>query len=65
MFDKGDICLYEEVARMPPFERKCLILVGAKGVGRRKLKSLLVSLDQNRFGTTRPRKYRKLFSYLL
>jgi hypothetical protein len=56
LFDKGDICLYQEVARMPPFARKCLILIGAHGVGRRTLKSRLISLDPDRFGTTKPRK---------
>lgn len=54
MFDKGDICLYEEVARMPPFARKCLILIGAQGVGRRTLKNRLIDLDHERFGTTKP-----------
>lgn len=54
MFDKGDICLYQEVARMPPFARKCLILIGAQGVGRRTLKNRLISLDPERFGTTKP-----------
>jgi hypothetical protein len=56
LFDKGDICLYQEVARMPPFARKCLILIGSHGVGRRTLKSRLIALDSERFGTTKPRK---------
>jgi hypothetical protein len=56
LFDKGDICLYQEVARMPPFARKCLILIGPHGVGRRTLKSRLIALDPERFGTTKPRK---------
>jgi len=60
MFDKGDICLYQEVARMPPFARKCLILIGAKGVGRRTLKTRLINLDPNRFGTTKPHTSRSL-----
>ena len=60
MFDKGDICLYQEVARMPPFARKCLILIGAKGVGRRTLKTRLIALDPKRFGTTKPRKTPRL-----
>ncbi|CAF3076196.1 unnamed protein product [Rotaria socialis] len=62
MFDKGDICLYEEVARMPPFERKCLILIGAHGVGRRDLKNRLIALDPKRFGTARPHTSRLLHS---
>lgn len=57
MFDKGDICLYQEVARMPPFQRKCLILIGAHGVGRRTLKEKLISLDPERFGMIRPCKF--------
>ncbi|CAF0941881.1 unnamed protein product [Didymodactylos carnosus] len=54
IFDKGDIRLYQEVARMPPFQRKCLVLIGCHGVGRRTLKSKLLSLDPERFGTTKP-----------
>lgn len=60
LFDKGDICLYQEVARMPPFQRKCLILIGAHGVGRRTLKSRLIALDPERFGTTKPHTSRTL-----
>jgi hypothetical protein len=56
MLDKADLKLYEEVARMPPFQRKTLVLVGAEGVGRRTLKSKLINLDPDRFGTTIPRK---------
>jgi ABC-type dipeptide/oligopeptide/nickel transport system ATPase subunit len=41
---------------MPPFARKCLVLIGPHGVGRRTLKSRLISLDPERFGTTKPRK---------
>ena len=55
LFDKGDIILYQEVARMPPFARKCLVLVGAQGVGRRSLKTRLIALDPERFSTTKPR----------
>ena len=59
LFDKGDICLYQEVARMPPFARKCLILIGAHGVGRRTFKTRLIALDPDRFGTTKPRMKKK------
>ena len=62
LFDKGDICLYQEVARMPPFARKCLILIGAQGVGRRTLKNRLLALDPERFGTTKPCKNRSISS---
>ncbi|CAF4796455.1 unnamed protein product [Rotaria sp. Silwood1] len=60
LFDKGDICLYEEVARMPPFARKCLLLIGAHGVRRRTLKSRLIELDPDRFGTIKPHTSRPL-----
>jgi hypothetical protein len=44
---------------MPPFARKCLILVGAHGLGRRTLKNRLIDLDRERFGTTKPCKIRR------
>lgn len=53
-FEKAELLLYEEVARMPPFERKTLALVGAQGVGRRSLKSKLISYDPVHFGTPLP-----------
>lgn len=59
--DRTDLLIYEEVARMPPFQRKCLVLIGAKGVGRRVLKSMLIKADRERFAaivpyTTRPKR---------
>jgi guanylate kinase len=54
LLDKADLKLYEEVARMPPFQRKSLVLVGAEGIGRRTLKILLLNLDPDRFGATIP-----------
>lgn len=53
-FDKAELMLYEEVAKMPPFQRKTLVLLGAEGVGRRTLKTKLLSKDPQRFGTTIP-----------
>ncbi|XP_013088689.2 MAGUK p55 subfamily member 2-like [Biomphalaria glabrata] len=50
-FDKADVMVYEEVRRMAPFERPFLVLVGAKGVGRRSLKERLIKDDPRRFGT--------------
>lgn len=50
-FDKAELLLYEEVARMPPFERKTLILLGAQGVGRRTMKNRLIKDDPQKFGT--------------
>lgn len=55
MLDKADVKVYEEVARMPPFQRKTLVLIGAEGVGRRTFKSRLLNLDPDRFGATIPR----------
>lgn len=48
-FDKAELCLYEEVCRTPPFERKTLILIGAQGVGRGQLKTRMVNYDGERF----------------
>lgn len=55
MLDKADLKLYEEVAQMPPFQRKSLVLIGTEGIGRRTLKSKLLNLDPDRFGATIPR----------
>lgn len=60
-FDRNDLMIYEEVARMPPFQRKTLVLIGAQGVGRRTLKRKLIKADETRFGqvvphTSRPKK---------
>lgn len=59
--DRTEMAIYEEVARMPPFQRKSLVLIGAKGVGRRTLKSRLIKADPSRFAgvlphTSRPMK---------
>ena len=56
-FDKCDLSVYEEVTKMPPFQRKTLILVGASGVGRRALKQKLLKDDPRRFGAVMPRMY--------
>lgn len=53
-FDKHEMTIYEEVAKMPPFHRKTLVLVGAQGVGRRTLKNRMILSDRSRFGTTIP-----------
>ncbi|CAB1350696.1 unnamed protein product [Coregonus sp. 'balchen'] len=53
-FDRYELQIYEEVAKMPPFQRKTLVLIGAQGVGRRSLKNRLVVLNPTRFGTTIP-----------
>lgn len=53
-FDRYELQIYEEVVRMPPFQRKTLVLIGAQGVGRRSLKNRLIVLNPLRFGTTVP-----------
>ncbi|XP_014213419.1 MAGUK p55 subfamily member 6 isoform X2 [Copidosoma floridanum] len=53
-FDDAELLLYEEVARMPPFRRKTLALVGPRGVGRRTLKNRLINSDPEKFGTIVP-----------
>ena len=52
--DRTDLLIYEEVARMPPFQRKTLVLLGAKDVGRRTLKQRLIKADPSRFTTVVP-----------
>uniref|UniRef100_A0A3Q2PWJ1 MAGUK p55 scaffold protein 2a n=1 Tax=Fundulus heteroclitus TaxID=8078 RepID=A0A3Q2PWJ1_FUNHE len=58
-FDRHEILLYEEVAKLPPFKRKTLVLIGAQGVGRRRLKAKLLLRDPQLFGTTIPYTSRK------
>uniref|UniRef100_UPI0037E8B20A MAGUK p55 subfamily member 6a n=1 Tax=Semicossyphus pulcher TaxID=241346 RepID=UPI0037E8B20A len=53
-FDRYELQIYEEVAKMPPFQRKTLILIGAQGVGRRSLKNRLIVMNPLRYGTTVP-----------
>ena len=52
--DRTDLLIYEEVARMPPFQRKSLVLLGAKNVGRRTLKQRLIKADPSRFAGVVP-----------
>ncbi|XP_033831613.2 MAGUK p55 subfamily member 6b isoform X1 [Periophthalmus magnuspinnatus] len=53
-FDRHELQIYEEVAKVPPFQRKTLVLIGAQGVGRRSLKNRLMVLHPTLFGTTIP-----------
>lgn len=53
-FDRYELQIYEEVAKMPPFQRKTLVLIGAQGVGRRSLKNRLIFINPLRYGTTVP-----------
>lgn len=56
-FDKAELLLYEEIAPMPPFQRKSLILLGAQGVGRRTMKNRLIKEYPSKFGTPVARKF--------
>ncbi|XP_055049749.1 MAGUK p55 subfamily member 2a [Misgurnus anguillicaudatus] len=58
-FDRHELLIYEEVAKVPPFRRKTLVLIGAPGVGRRSLKNKLLVSDPQHFGTTIPYTSRK------
>lgn len=53
-FDRTDLAIYEEVARMPPFHRKTLVMIGAQGVGRRTLKERVIRADSERFAAVLP-----------
>uniref|UniRef100_A0A4W5LU47 Protein associated with LIN7 2, MAGUK p55 family member a n=1 Tax=Hucho hucho TaxID=62062 RepID=A0A4W5LU47_9TELE len=53
-FDRHELQIYEEVAKMPPFQRKTLVLIGAQGVGRRSLKNRLIIINPLLYGTTVP-----------
>ncbi|KAM9462230.1 MAGUK p55 subfamily member 2b isoform 2-T2 [Clarias gariepinus] len=58
-FDRHELLIYEEVAKVPPFRRKTLVLIGAQGVGRRNLKNKLLISQPHRYGTTTPYTSRK------
>lgn len=53
-FDRCDCQIYESVARMPPFRRKMLILIGAIGVGREAIAKRLIATHPEKFGRPRP-----------
>uniref|UniRef100_A0A8C4X097 Membrane palmitoylated protein 2 n=1 Tax=Eptatretus burgeri TaxID=7764 RepID=A0A8C4X097_EPTBU len=59
-FDRHEILIYEEVAKMPPFQRKTLVLIGAQGVGRRSLKNRLILPNPDRYGMTVPYTSRRI-----
>jgi len=50
-FDRHEVMIYEEVAHMPPFQRKTLVLIGAPGVGRRTLKNRLILSNPDSYST--------------
>eukprot|EP00116_Pleurobrachia_bachei_P006208 sb/3466470/ len=49
-YDRHSIPIYEELARMPPFQRKTMVLVGSDSAGRDSLVSKLLTKDSERFG---------------
>ncbi len=54
LFCRAELCLYEEVVKLPPFKRKTLVLIGANGVGRRTLKSKILESQPHRFAAPLP-----------
>uniref|UniRef100_A0A671TTE1 55 kDa erythrocyte membrane protein n=1 Tax=Sparus aurata TaxID=8175 RepID=A0A671TTE1_SPAAU len=61
IFDQLDVISYEEVVQLPAFNRKTLVLIGAPGVGRRHIKSALLTKYPDKFSypaphTTRPQR---------
>jgi len=51
---KKDKPFYEQVGILSPYGRRVLVLLGAPGVGRRTLKSMLLAHDRNNFATVTP-----------
>ncbi|KAK7603544.1 hypothetical protein V9T40_003543 [Parthenolecanium corni] len=49
VFDTLDLVTYEEVVKLPTFQRKTLVLLGAHGVGRRHIKNTLISRHQDKY----------------
>ena len=53
-FDNAELIFYEEVCRLNKFQRKCIVLIGASGVGRRTLKQRLVQAEPDKFAGVLP-----------
>ncbi|XP_076024899.1 55 kDa erythrocyte membrane protein [Genypterus blacodes] len=61
IFDQLDVISYEEVVRLPAFNRKTLVLIGAPGVGRSHIKNALLTKYPEKFiypapHTTKPQR---------
>ncbi|XP_049870946.1 peripheral plasma membrane protein CASK isoform X2 [Pectinophora gossypiella] len=59
VFDQLDVVTYEEVVKLPSFQRKTIVLLGAHGVGRRHIKNTLIARHPDLYAypiphTTRP-----------
>ncbi|XP_067932139.1 protein PALS2-like [Watersipora subatra] len=52
--DQSPSVLYEEVIHVKSFRHKCLVLVGAQGIGRRSIKNLLIQFRPQDFGAPTP-----------
>ena len=53
-FDRHELNIYEEVARISPGQRKTVVLIGAQGVGRRGLKHRIIGGNMDMYATTLP-----------
>ena len=58
VYDQLELLTYEEVIRLPQFERKTLVLLGAHGVGRRHIKNSLIIRFPEQFAYPIPRVFR-------
>jgi calcium/calmodulin-dependent serine protein kinase len=58
IFDQLDLVTYEEVVKLPAFQRKTLVLLGAHGVGRRHIKNTLIAMHPTKYAYPIPRESR-------
>lgn len=54
--DEMDMTCYEEVMKVPGFQRNTLVLLGAHGVGRRHIKNTLIEGNPDKYAYPIPRK---------
>ncbi|XP_044737251.1 peripheral plasma membrane protein CASK isoform X2 [Chrysoperla carnea] len=59
VFDQLELVTYEEVVKLPTFQRKTLVLLGAHGVGRRHIKNTIIAKHPDKYAypiphTSRP-----------
>lgn len=58
-YDKHALPVYEELARMPPFQRKTMVLVGPETAGKDALVSKLLTKEPDRLATPMPHTSRR------
>eukprot|EP00117_Sycon_ciliatum_P010538 scpid65043/ scgid5577/ MAGUK p55 subfamily member 6; Veli-associated MAGUK 1 len=58
-FDRHELNIFEEVARIAPGQRKTVVLIGAQGVGRRGLKHRIIVGSPDMYATTLPHTTRR------